>query len=153
MDPVERMASMFTNQNLGALLLFAVWPAPVQDVLRATTWLVLAVVLFTWMIGDVPVIDVELFDSFAPPLLTKIPSLLKRAVVRVMDVCLHVIPALWVGFPKEAVSIAMGHALLFIWYLQARPRIRQIYAPSVPAEAAMVGAGVASLVAVVALLC
>jgi hypothetical protein len=131
MSCVQRLSSMYTNLNLGALVVYKWMPERIKDIIRASTLLILIVVASTWITGDVNTIYTELFDSFT---ILEISAEWKNAIVFAADVLLHVVPVFIVGLPKTRISLLMGSGLLLTWYSMVRERIHQIYSPSVPAD-------------------
>lgn len=169
-----RLASMATNGNLLGLLFYFWMSEPIRDILRGTCLLVLASIMTIWCIADMPRVYVELCDSFVtlnglPEYITKnikdeetrhtifvlfyygIP-MVKQVIVFVCDILLHVVPVLLIGLPHTASSVAIAYAILSAWYLLVRHRIHEIYAPSVPADKAFIGAGIMATATVFGLL-
>jgi len=127
----KRLASMYTNLNLGALVFYRWMPEQYKDIMRASTLLILIVVASTWITGDLTTIYIELFDSFST---LTISSEYKHMIVFIFDVLIHVVPVFLIGLPKKRHSMMIASLALMTWYGMVRHRIHEIYSPSVPAD-------------------
>jgi hypothetical protein len=141
---LARMATMYTHINLVGVASFSYLSPLLQDIVRASTFLILIVILTVWLSGDLPQIYGELVDSFAP-VASSIPTSLKMGIAGIMDILLHVVPCFIVGLPQMSSSFLYALVGLLGWYGWARPHIHDIYSPSVPADR---GIAVASATAI-----
>lgn len=132
MQLLARVVSMYTHINLIGVAVFSYLPSYLQDIVRASTLLILIVIFTVWFSGDLPQIYGELVDSFVPS--NNISSSIKMVVAGTMDVLLHVVPCFMVGLPQTASSFLFALLGLLGWYSLARSRIHEIYSPSVPAD-------------------
>jgi len=132
---LARLASMYTHINLVGVLGFSHLSPQLQDIVRASTFLILIVICTVWLSGDLPQIYGELVDSFVPS--NQLPLSVKCIVAGIMDIIMHVVPCLLIGLPQMASSMMVALAGLLGWYGVARPHIHQIYSPSVPADRGM----------------
>jgi len=135
----KRLASMYTNLNLSALIFYRWMPEWIRDIMRASTLLIFTVVASVWSTGDMKIVYLELFDSFAPNV--DVSSRLKYRIVFVFDILLHVVPVFLVGLPTTPYSFIIAYCLLLTWFRTVRKRIHEIYSPTVPAERGMFFAG------------
>lgn len=156
MHPLARVAMMYTHLNLIGVFSFSYVSPFLQDIIRASTFLILIVIVTVWLSGDLPQIYGELVDSFAPSI--AIPSSLnqgyvplKLIIAGIMDVVLHVVPCFMVGFPQMGSSFLIAMLILLGWYGWARPHIHEIYSPSVPADQAILVASGTALIGSIAL--
>jgi len=130
-----RFASMFTVLNLAALTTYP-WLTPaLQDILRATSLLILIMVIPMWFSGRLEKIYGDLFDSVISmrSMLKTMSPKYKSAIVGVGDILTHIVPVLILGIPHHAISIVIAYALLLLWYIVNKDRIGEIYVPSVDA--------------------
>lgn len=138
----SRLTSMYTHRNLVFLLLFRWLPAKVQDIVRASTFLILIVVATVWVSGDLFENYAEFVDSFGLS-----PSETAVRIAAVCDVLIHAVPVFMIGLPRHANSILIAFGILSSWYASARRRICEIYVPSLQGSKADRGVAVAGLVA------
>jgi hypothetical protein len=141
---LKRIGSMFTNINLMFVLFFPYLNETIQDIVRATTFLILAAIVLIWLTGNVLSIYERLYNSFliAPDL-----SLIKKYVIMfILDIILHLLPFLILGFPRHGVSFVFAYGIMMIWYLLVRDHIGSIYVPHLPYDSSMGGIGVIALV-------
>ena len=141
---LKRIGSMFTNINLIFVLFFSYLNETAQDIVRATTFLILAAIVLIWMTGNVLSIYEKLYDSFqiAPSV-----SLTKKYVIMfVLDIILHLVPFISIGMPHHGVSFLFAYGIMMIWYGWVRHRIGSIYIPGLPYDSSMLVLGIVSLV-------
>jgi len=136
---------MYTNINLVFVLLFRWLPESFQDVVRASTLLILVVVSTIWFSGDLVRTYGELVDSFGS---FALPRVVRIGIAATGDFLLHVIPVFLIGLPRESRSFLIAFGLLSTWYATARRHIHAIYAPSIQGKKADRGIMVAGMVAV-----
>jgi uncharacterized membrane protein YphA (DoxX/SURF4 family) len=116
---------MYTTWNLFGVAAYAHLPAGLQDVVRASSLIVLMVVAMVWWTADLGELYVDLFDSFAA---IRIPRPIKIAAVGAADILTHVVPCLLVGLPQSAVSLMAAFLLVMGWYIgHGRERLERIY--------------------------
>ena len=136
---------MYTNLNLVFVLLFRWLPEDVQDVVRASTFLILVVVSTLWFSGDLIRTYGELVDSFGR---FALPRVVRIGIVALGDFLLHVVPVFLIGLPNQGRSFLIAFGLLSTWYATARRHIHAIYAPSIQGKKADRGILVAGMVAI-----
>ena len=136
---------MYTNLNLVFVLLFHWLPEDVQDVVRASTFLILVVVSTLWFSGDLIRTYGELVDSFGR---FALPRVVRIGIAALGDFLLHVVPVFAIGLPNQGRSFLIAFGFLSSWYATARHRIHAIYAPSIQGKKADRGIFVAGMVAV-----
>jgi hypothetical protein len=147
----KRLASMYTNINLVFVLLFRWLPESVQDIVRASTLLILVVVSTIWFSGDLVQTYGELADSFISGQSVhrvSLPRIVHIGIAALGDVLLHVVPVFAIGLPQMGSSFLIAFGLLSSWYATARRHIHAIYAPSIQgkkADRGIVVAGIVSL--------
>jgi hypothetical protein len=147
----KRLASMYTNLNLVFVLLFRWLPESVQDIVRASTLLILVVVSTIWFSGDLVRTYGELADSFISGQSVhrvSLPRIVRIGIAALGDVLLHVVPVFAIGLPQMGSSFLIAFGLLSSWYATARRHIHAIYAPSIQgkkADRGIVVAGIVSL--------
>ena len=135
---------MYTNLNLVFVLLFHWLPEDVQDIVRASTLLILVVVSSIWFSGDLVRTYGELVDSFGRFSLTRV---VRIGIAALGDFLLHVVPVFILGYPNKGQSFLIAFGLLSTWYATARRHIHAIYAPSIQGKKADRGILVAGMVA------
>ena len=141
---LKRIGSMFTNINLMFVLFFSYLNETAQDIVRATTFLILAAIILIWLTGNVLSIYEKLYNSFqiAPSMsLTK-----KYGIMFILDIILHLIPFLSLGMPNYGVSFLFAYGIMMIWYVFVRDRIGSIYIPGLPYDSAMMVVGAVALI-------
>ena len=142
---------MYTNLNLVFVLLFRFLPDRAQDVVRASTFLILLVVVSTiWFSGDLVRTYGELVDSFINANGVRryaLPRVVRIGIAAMGDFLLHVVPVFAIGLPNQGQSFLIAFGLLSSWYATARHRIHAIYAPSIQGAKADRGILVAGMVA------
>jgi len=135
LSPLQRIACMFTIINLFFVLTFSYYPSDIQDIIRATTLLILVVVATIWLSGNITCVYGELYDSFLEhPNSTEIE---KHFIVFLADVALHIVPVIVLGTPHSYLSVIIAYGLLLVWYTALGNKIGQIYTPSVNGKRAI----------------
>lgn len=134
-NDIKRLLCMFTIINLGAVLAFPYHPPDIQDVVRATTLLILVVVASIWFSGNIVCAYGELYDSFVEN--NTDMSIKKNIIVFIADMLLHVVPVIVLGLPHSALSMLIAYGLLLVWYSVFGDKIGEIYAPSVDGDMAI----------------
>jgi hypothetical protein len=141
---------MYTNLNLIFVLLIRWLPESVQDVVRASTFLILVVVSTIWFSGDLVRTYGELADSFISGQSVHrvaLPRVVRIGIAAAGDFLLHVVPVFAIGLPQMGRSFLIAFGLLSTWYATARRHIHAIYAPSIQGKKADRGIVVAGMVA------
>ena len=139
---------MYTNLNLVFVLLFHWLPDRAQDVVRASTLLILVVVSSIWFSGDLVRTYGELVDSFISARSIALPRVVRIGIAAMGDFLLHVVPVFILGYPRDSRSFMIAFGLLSSWYATARRHIHAIYAPSIQGKKADRGILVAGMVAI-----
>ena len=141
---MERLLGMLTNANVCGVLLFPWMPAPVQDVIRASTLLILVAVATVWFSGNLIEVYHDLIDSFTPAGWV-IPDSIKTGIMIFYDALFHVVPFLVLGLPLYVHSLFIAYGMLVVWYIIMRHKLPSIYSPKVSFGK---GIGVAGIVGV-----
>lgn len=139
-----RIASMYTHLNLVFVLLFRWLPETLQDIVRASTLLILVVVSSIWLSGDLLVTYREFVDSFG---MSSLPPKFLWGLAVAGDVLLHVVPLLLIGLPRQKSSMLIAFGILSVWYACNRHRIHEIYIPRIQGTKADRGVIMAGLAA------
>lgn len=139
---------MYTNLNLIFVLLIRWLPESVQDIVRASTFLILVVVSTVWFSGDLVRTYGELVDSFIRGQSFALPRVVRIGIAAAGDILLHVVPVFAIGLPQMGRSFLIAFGILSTWYATARRHIHAIYAPSIQGKKADRGILVAGMVAV-----
>jgi hypothetical protein len=141
-----RLFHMYTILNLCFVVVHRWMPEWIQDIIRASTALILVVVATSvWFSGNVTTIYGELFDSFIPH--STLSHTAKIAIVAMGDGLFHIVPHLVIGMPRVATSFIWAYGIMLVWYSTVRNNIKEIYSPSVPADRGIVVAGVVTALA------
>lgn len=138
MELITRLSLMFTVYNLAALCIFQWSPPWLQELTRANSLLILIAMILVWTSGHIIEVYRELQAS--------IGITLPLPVIAVIDILVHVGPVLLLSMPDDPLYVAAAFALLCTWYVLVRNKIGEIYAPSVPADWAVIGTGLFALV-------
>lgn len=146
MHPVKRFLCMLTYINLILLGGYLWMPAFIQDILRASTLLILIIIISQWFSGNITQIYEEFFNSIIPTnrnvtkqhsifnmLLTMNP-IYKHYFVGIFDILLHVGPVILIGLPRYAISVLIAYICIMTWYYFAKEHITMIYIPSIKAD-------------------
>lgn len=142
---------MYTNLNLVFVLFFRWLPEDVQDIVRASTFLILVVVSTIWFSGDLVRTYGELVDSFISANGVRrfaLPRVVRIGIAALGDFLLHVVPVFILGYPRDSRSFLIAFGLLSSWYATARNHIHAIYAPSIQGAKADRGILVAGMIAI-----
>ena len=132
---------MYTNANVCGVLLFPWMPAPVQDVIRASTLLILVAVATVWFSGNLIEVYHDLIDSFTPTGVL-LPDSIKTGIMIFYDALFHVIPFLVLGLPLYVHSLFIAYGMLVVWYIIMRHKLPSIYSPKVSFGKGIVVAGI-----------
>lgn len=143
MNPLQRILSMFTTINLICVILFHSLSPWMQDIVRATTLLILTVVMYTWFTSDVFKVYEELFDSFSSQ--SDVTKPIKIGTVLVADLLFHVVPLFVVGFPINITSYGIAYIIMFAWYRLWREYLPKIYSPRINTAGGMLTAGIVAV--------
>lgn len=143
---MERLLGMYTNANICGVLLFPWMTEPVQDVIRASTFLILVSVATVWFSGNLIEVYHDLVDSFTPDGWV-ISDSIKTGIMIFYDALFHVVPCLILGLPFYVHSLFVAYGILVVWYIIMRHRLSSIYSSKVSFGR---GIGVAGIVGVAA---
>jgi hypothetical protein len=137
---MERLGLMYTNINVCGVLLFSWMPPVVQDVIRASSLLILAAVATVWFSGDVIEVYHDLIDSFTPRGYM-IPDSIKTGIMIFYDILFHIVPVLIIGLPQHVISVYVAYGIMLAWFMMARHRLPSIYSSKVSFDKGMIVAG------------
>ena len=137
---MDRLGLMYTNINICGVLLFSWMPPVIQDVIRASTMLILAAVTTVWFSGNMIEVYHDLIDSFTPRGLM-IPDSIKTGIVIFYDILFHVLPFLILGLPYHISSLFIAFGIMITWFMMVRHRLPSIYSPKVSFDRGIVVAG------------
>jgi hypothetical protein len=119
---------------------FVSWmPPAVQDVIRASSLLILAAVATVWFSGNVIEVYHDLIDSFTPRGMM-IPDSIKTGIMIFYDILFHIAPVLILGLPYHVISLFVAYGIMLAWFITARHRLPSIYSSKVSFDRGMVGA-------------
>ena len=127
---MERLAMMYTNINICGVLLFPYLPPFVQDVIRASTMIILAAVTTVWFSENVLEVYHDLIDSFTPRGLM-IPDSIKTGIMIFYDILFHIVPFLILGLPHHIISLFIAYGIMVAWFMMTRHRLSSIYSSKV----------------------
>jgi len=140
MHNIKRLLCMLTLINLGFVFAFRYHPPEIQDVVRATTLLILVVVSSIWFSGNLVCTYGELYDSFIK---NNTDTPIKKTIIMVIfDVVVHVLPVILIGLPIHSSSIIIAYGCLLVWYSVFGDKIGEIYVPSIDGKKAVIVAGI-----------
>jgi hypothetical protein len=136
---------MYTNVNVCGVLLMPWMPKPMQDVVRASTFLILIAVSTVWFSGNLIEIYHDLIDSFTPDGIV-LSDTMKTGIMIFYDVLFHIVPFLIIGLPHDAHSLLIAYGILVGWFILMRHRLPSIYSPNVSFGRGIVVAGIVGLI-------
>ena len=139
MEPLQRLSLMYTNVNLLFVFLFHWMPTWFQDIIRASSLLVLLMVSTVWFSGDLFGVYVDLYNSFHAML--DVSPVTKAVTVFCFDMLQHVAPVLYLGLPHSPTSLVFAYGLILTWYLAVKEKIGQIYVPGAFSDRAIAFGG------------
>ena len=139
---------MYTNANVCGVLLFPWMPAPVQDVIRASTLLILVAVATVWFSGNLIEVYHDLIDSFTPTGVL-LPDSIKTGIMIFYDALFHVVPFLVLGLPYYISSVFIAYGMLVLWFILMRHKLPSIYSPKVSFGRGIAAAGIVGLITTV----
>lgn len=142
---MERLGLMYTNINVCGVLLFPWMPPAVQDVIRASSLLILAAVATVWFSGNVIEVYHDLIDSFTPSEVM-IPDSIKTKIMIFYDILFHIIPILILGLPYHVMSLFVAYVILVSWYIASRHRLPSIYSSKVSFDRGIIVAGIIGVI-------
>lgn len=143
MHELARIGCMFTNINLIFVLLFPYFNNTFQDIIRASTFLILVAIIFVWLSGKAIFIYEKLYNSFE--IAPSVSHSNKLIIMFVLDIILHLVPFLILGFPHHGVSFLFAYGILLAWYVLVRDWIGSIYVPDLSYDSTMALVGGVSL--------
>ena len=142
---MERLAMMYTNINMCGVLLFSYMPIFVQDIIRASTLLILVAVSTVWLSGNVLEVYHDLFDSFTPRILV-IPDSIKTGIMVCYDILFHIVPCLILGLPYHIISYFIAYGIMLLWFIMIRNRLSYIYSPKISFKRGIIIAGILGII-------
>lgn len=142
---MERFAMMYTNLNMCGVFLFPWMPECVQDVIRASTLLVLVAVATVWFSEDVIEVYHDLIDSFTPDGMM-IPDSIKTEIAVGCDILFHIVPCMVLGLPYYIISLFVAYGIMAVWYKMTCHRLSSIYSPKCSFDRGMIVAGMVGVV-------
>ena len=136
---------MYTSVNICGVLLIPWMPDPMQDVVRASTFLILIAVSTVWFSGNLIEIYHDLVDSFTPKGIVLSDSM-KTGITTFYDVLFHIVPFLIIGLPHDPRSLFVAYGILLGWFILMRRRLSSIYSSKISFDRGMVVAGIVGLI-------
>lgn len=127
---MERLLGMLTNANVCGVLFIPWMPEPMQDVIRASTLLILVAVATVWFSGNLIEVYHDLIDSFTPDGIMLSDSI-KTGIMIFYDALFHVVPCLVLGLPFYVHSLFVAYGMIVVWYIMMRHKLPSIYSPKV----------------------
>jgi hypothetical protein len=138
---MERLLGMLTNANVCGVLFIPWMPELMQDVIRASTLLILVAVATVWFSGNLIEVYHDLIDSFTPDGLVLSDSI-KTGIMIFYDALFHVVPCLVLGLPLYVHSLFIAYGMLVAWYTVMRHKLPSIYSPKVSFGKGIIVAGI-----------
>jgi hypothetical protein len=136
---------MYTVINLCFVIAHRAMPDWAQDIIRASTLLILVVVATSsWFSGNIYTIYIEFFDSFFK---AEFSDTTKIIIIATIDIIMHTVPLFIMGMPRTTSSFIWAYSIMLVWYSVFRDRIKKIYVPSVLPERGIIAAGVVTALA------
>lgn len=141
---MDRLLGMYTNANVCGVLLIPWMSELMQDMVRASTLLILIAVATVWFSGNLIEVYHDLVDSFTPNGWV-IPDSIKTGIMIFYDVLFHVVPCLILGLPYFVHSLFLAYGMLVAWYIIMRHKLPSIYSPKVSFGRGIAVAGIVGL--------
>ena len=138
---MEKFFAMYTHLNICGVILFPWMPECVQDVIRASTLLILAAVATVWFSEHVIEVYHEIIDSFTPHEMI-IPDSIKTEIAITCDILLHIMPCIVLGLPYNVISLFIAYGIMVLWYRMTCHRLSSIYSPKCNFDRGMIVAGI-----------
>jgi len=138
---MERFVIMYTNLNVCGVLLFPYLSAFLQDIIRASSLLILVAVATVWFSGNLIEVYHDLVDSFTPDGII-VPDSMKTAIMIFYDTLFHVMPCLILGLPYYVISLCIAYGLIITWYIMTRRHLSSIYSPKVSFDRGIIVSGI-----------
>ena len=140
-----RLFQMYTVINLFFVIFHRRLPEWAQDIIRASTLLILVVVaISSWFSGNISTIYIEFFDSFFKAAFSDTTKII---IIATIDIIIHTVPLFIMGMPRTPSSFIWAYSIMLVWYAVFRDQIKKIYVPSVLPERGIIGAGVVTVLA------
>lgn len=127
---ILRLLKMYTNINIIFVLLWKLWPASIQDVIRANSLIILFAVSYFWLTGTNWKWYIDLYNTL--PFAKQDVDVIFLSVLT--DIILHLLPVIILGLPMSIPSVCVATVCILVWYLIVRHnnRIQKIYVSTVP---------------------
>ena len=127
---ILRFLSMYTNINILFVILWKLWPAIIQDVIRANSLIILCAVSYFWLTGTNWKWYIDFYNTL--PFAKKNFDVLFLSVF--IDVVIHLLPVIILGVPTEILSVCAATICILVWYLIVRRdnKIQKIYVGTIP---------------------
>jgi len=140
-----RLIKMYTVINLFFVIFHRQMPDWSQDIIRASTLLILVVVATSsWFSGNISTIYIEFFDSFFKAAFSDTTKII---IIATIDIIMHTVPLFIMGMPRIPSSFILAYSIMLVWYITFRNKIKTIYVPSVLPERGIIAAGVVTVIA------
>jgi hypothetical protein len=139
-----RLFQMYTVINLCFVIAHRAMPEWAQDIIRASTLLILVTVVSFWCSGNISSIYIDLFDSFFK---TTLSDTTKILIIAMIDIIIHIVPLLIMGMPHTPSSFIWAYGIMLVWYITVRNHIDKIYVPGVHSDRSMIVAGLVAVIA------
>jgi hypothetical protein len=125
---------MYTNINILFVLLWKLWPASIQDILRANSLIIACTVSYFWVTGTFWEWYVE--KAELPPVTKYFHKYSIFYVSIIADIIIHVLPVIILGIPflHPLLSFCGAAACFLSWYFAVRRdnEIQKIYRTEIP---------------------
>ena len=129
MNNVQRLFMMITNINLLLVIIFFNSANEViTDFFRANCLIILFMISALWVSGKMTEIYDGMFNSLVP---FTIDYRIKYMLCVIIDLTLHVLPVLLIGFPNEKFSLLLSTLFITCWYVLVYENLDDIYLPIV----------------------
>ena len=129
----SRAVLMYTNINILFVLLWKLWPAGIQDVIRANSLIILFSVSYFWLTGKNWKWYMDLYNTL-PPSIKKFDKSTVIILSVLVDIIFHLLPVIIIGLPTGILSVCAATICVLAWYFNVRRdnKIQKIYVDTVP---------------------
>ena len=123
---------MYTNINITFVLLWKLWPASIQEIIRANSLIILCAVSYFWL----TLTNWKWYNDFYNTLPFAKKDFDKSTILFLsvlVDVVLHLLPVIILGLPTTITSVCVATICILVWYLIVRHdnKIQKIYVDTI----------------------
>jgi hypothetical protein len=112
--------------------LWKLWPASIQDILRANSLIILFSVSYFWLLGKNWKWYMDFYNTL-PPSLQKFDKSTVIILSVLVDIIFHLLPVIILGLPMGILSVCVATVGVLTWYFIVRHdnKIQKIYVDTV----------------------